>query len=155
MITMIKIMEMNKKEELRRLFFCGENMFFLPILLMIFSYSVDEVIQMTESEELKKLQKEMERKKQRIERKYSKVAKKRLQQLNEIIDPDKLIVDMDDNEFEVLLQKVRDAVELYVKESNKTIDISPDDLPFDTPDQNQQNNVQNGQEYQGEQQNYQ
>lgn len=109
---------------------------------------------MTEEEELKQLQAEMQKKKQKIERKYSKIAKKRLQQINEIIDPDKLIVDMDDNEFEVLLQKVRDAVELYVKESNKTIDISPDDLPFDTPDQNDKNTQGNGQQNYGEQ-NYQ
>lgn len=130
-------------------------MFFLPNLCEFFSYSVDEVNNMTEEEELKQLQVEMQKKKQKIERKYSKIAKKRLQQLNEIIDPDKLIVDMDDNEFASLLTKTRDAFELYEKESNKTIDISPDDLPFDTPDQNDENTQGNSQEYQGEQQNYQ
>lgn len=104
---------------------------------------------MTESEELKKLQEEMNKKKQRIERKYSKVAKKRLQQLNQIIDPNKLIVDMDDNEFASLLTKTRDAFELYERDSKKTIDITDDDLPFNNADQNQQNNGQNGQQNYG------
>lgn len=106
-------MEMNKKEELRRLFFCTENMFFLPILCEFFSYSVDEVNEMTESEELKKLQEEMNKKKQRIERKYSRVAKKRLQRINQIIYPQKLIVDMNDAEFESLLKSLRDAIGVY------------------------------------------
>ena len=129
-------------------------MFFLPNLCEFFSYSVDEVNNMTEEEELKQLQVEMQKKKQKIERKYSKIAKKRLQQLNEIIDPDKLIVDMDDNEFASLLTKTRDAFELYERDSKKTIDITDDDLPFNNADQNQQNNGQNGQQNYGEQ-NYQ
>lgn len=106
-------MEMNKKRRAAKALFLYENMFFLPILCEFFSYSVDEVIQMTESEELKKLQKEMERKKQRIERKYSKVAKKRLQRINQIIYPQKLIVDMNDAEFESLLKSLRDAIGVY------------------------------------------
>lgn len=126
-------------------------MFFLPILCEFFSYSVDEVNNMTEEEELKQLQAEMQKKKQKIERKYSKIAKKRLQQLNQIIDPNKLIVDMDDNEFEVLLQKVRDAFELYERDSKKTIDITDDDLPFNNADQSNRNVQGNGQQnYQGE-----
>lgn len=68
---------------------------------------------MTESEELKKLQQEMEKKKQKIERKYSKIAKKRLQQINKILYPQKLIVDMNDAEFESLLKSLRDAIGVY------------------------------------------
>lgn len=142
---------MNKKEELPRLFFCTENMFFLPILCGFFSYSLCEVNEMTEEEELKQLQAEMQKKKQKIERKYSKIAKKRLQQLNEIIDPNRLIVDMDDNEFESLLTKTRDAFELYERDSKKTIDITDDDLPFNNADQSNRNVQGNGQQnYQGE-----
>lgn len=152
---MIKIMGMNKKRRAAKALFLCENMFFLPFFCEFFSYSVDEVNEMTESEELKKLQEEMNKKKQRIERKYSRVAKKRLQQLNEIIDPNQLIVDMDDNEFASLLNKTRDAFELYERDSKKTIDITDDDLPFNSADHNQQNNVQgNGQQNYGEQ-NYQ
>lgn len=106
---------------------------------------------MTEEEELKQLQAEMQKKKQKIERKYSKIAKKRLQQLNEIIDPNRLIVDMDDNEFESLLTKTRDAFELYERDSKKTIDITDDDLPFNNADQSNRNVQGNGQQnYQGE-----
>ena len=150
-----KIMEINKKRRAAKALFLYENMFFLPILLMIFSYSLCEVNNMTEEQELKKLQQEMEKKKQKIERKYSKIAKKRLQQLNEIIDPNQLIVDMDDNEFASLLQKTRDAFELYERDSKKTIDITDDDLPFNNADQSNRNVQGNGQQnYQGEQ-NYQ
>lgn len=106
---------------------------------------------MTEEEELKQLQAEMQKKKQKIERKYSKIAKKRLQQINEIIDPNRLIVDMDDNEFESLLTKTRDAFELYERDSKKTIDITDDDLPFNNADQSNRNVQENGQQnYQGE-----
>lgn len=106
---------------------------------------------MTEEEELKQLQAEMQKKKQKIERKYSKIAKKRLQQINEIIDPNRLIVDMDDNEFESLLNKTRDAFELYERDSKKTIDITDDDLPFNNADQSNRNVQENGQQnYQGE-----
>lgn len=126
-------------------------MFFLPISCEFFSYSVDEVNNMTEEEELKQLQAEMQKKKQKIERKYSKIAKKRLQQLNQIIDPNRLIVDMDDNEFESLLTKTRDAFELYERDSKKTIDITDDDLPFNNADQSNRNVQVNGQQnYQGE-----
>lgn len=109
---------------------------------------------MTESEELKKLQQEMERKKQKIERKYSKIAKKRLQQINKIVSPDKLIVDMSDDEFKQLMSKIVDATQLYIDNENKTIDIDENDLPFDSADQNSQENGQNYQQNQGEQ-NYQ
>lgn len=104
---------MNKKRRAAKALFLYENMFFLPILLMIFSYSVDEVSNMTEEEELKQLQAEMQKKKQKIERKYSKIAKKRLQQINKILYPQKLIVDMNDAEFESLLKSLRDAIGVY------------------------------------------
>lgn len=109
---------------------------------------------MTESEELKKLQQEMEKKKQKIERKYSKIAKKRLQQINKIVSPDRLIVDMNDDEFKQLMIKITDGTQLYIDNKNKTIDIDENDLPFDNSDPNQQNNGQNYQQNQGEQ-NYQ
>lgn len=129
-------------------------MFFLPILCEFFSYSVDEVNNMTEEEELKQLQAEMQKKKQKIERKYSKIAKKRLQQINKIVSPDRLIVDMNDAEFKELMVKINRGAELYLNEENKTIDIDENDLPFNKPDQSSQENGQNGQVYQGEQ-NYQ
>ena len=106
---------------------------------------------MTEEEELKQLQAEMQKKKQKIERKYSKIAKKRLQQINKIVSPDKLIVDMSDDEFKQLMSKIVDATQLYIDNESKTIDIDENDLPFDSADQNGQNYQQN----QGEQQNYQ
>lgn len=68
---------------------------------------------MTEEEELKQLQAEMQKKKQKIERKYSKIAKKRLQRINQIIYPKKLIVDMNDVEFESLLRELQDAIGMY------------------------------------------
>ena len=109
---------------------------------------------MTEEEELKQLQAEMQKKKQKIERKYSKIAKKRLQQINKIVSPDRLIVDMNDAEFKELMVKINRGAELYLNEENKTIDIDENDLPFNKPDQSSQENGQNGQVYQGEQ-NYQ
>ena len=109
---------------------------------------------MTEEEELKQLQAEMQKKKQKIERKYSKIAKKRLQQINKIVSPDKLIVDMSDDEFKQLMSKIVDATQLYIDNESKTIDIDENDLPFDSADQNGQENGQNYQQNQGEQ-NYQ
>lgn len=149
-----KIMEMNKKRRAVKALFLYENMFFLPNLCEFFSYSVDEVNNMTEEEELKQLQAEMQKKKQKIERKYSKIAKKRLQQINKIVSPDRLIVDMNDAEFKELMVKINRGAELYLNEENKTIDIDENDLPFNKPDQSSQENGQNGQVYQGEQ-NYQ
>ena len=145
---------MNKKRRAVKALFLYENMFFLPNLCEFFSYSVDEVNNMTEEEELKQLQAEMQKKKQKIERKYSKIAKKRLQQINKIVSPDRLIVDMNDAEFKELMVKINRGAELYLNEENKTIDIDENDLPFNKPDQSSQENGQNGQVYQGEQ-NYQ
>ena len=109
-LMIVKIKE--KRRAAKALFLCRKY-FFLPILCEFFSYSLCEVIQMTESEELKKLQEEMNKKKQRIERKYSRVAKKRLQRINQIIYPRKLIVDMNDAEFESLLRELQDAIGMY------------------------------------------
>ena len=148
------IRKMNKKRRAVKALFLYENMFFLPNLCEFFSYSVDEVNNMTEEEELKQLQAEMQKKKQKIERKYSKIAKKRLQQINKIVSPDRLIVDMNDAEFKELMVKINRGAELYLNEENKTIDIDENDLPFNKPDQSSQENGQNGQVYQGEQ-NYQ
>lgn len=145
---------MNKKRRAVKALFLYENMFFLPNMCEFFSYSVDEVNNMTEEEELKQLQAEMQKKKQKIERKYSKIAKKRLQQINKIVSPDRLIVDMNDAEFKELMVKINRGAELYLNEENKTIDIDENDLPFNKPDQSSQENGQNGQVYQGEQ-NYQ
>lgn len=150
-LIMIKIKE---KRRAAKALFLYENMFFLPNLCEFFSYSVDEVNNMTEEEELKQLQAEMQKKKQKIERKYSKIAKKRLQQINKIVSPDRLIVDMNDAEFKELMVKINRGAELYLNEENKTIDIDENDLPFNKPDQSSQENGQNGQVYQGEQ-NYQ
>ena len=68
--------------------------------------------------------------------------------------PDKLIVDMSDDEFKQLMSKIVDATQLYIDNENKTIDIDENVLPFNSADQNQQNNGQNGQQNYGEQ-NYQ
>lgn len=61
---------------------------------------------MTEQEELEKLK---ERKK-KIELKYAKKAKRRLTEVNKIVSPKRLILDMNDREFKAFLQTLQQEI---------------------------------------------
>lgn len=86
---------------------------------------------MSEKEELEQIKKDAKEKKLRVELKYAKLAKKRLTDINQIVNPNKLIVDMNDAEYNKFLQVLRKEMD-YI---NQAV--------------NQQNNQQN---YQGNQQ---
>lgn len=86
---------------------------------------------MSEKEELEQIKKDAKEKKSRIELKYAKLAKKRLTDINKIVNPNKLIVDMNDAEYNKFLQVLKKEMD-YI---NQAV--------------NQQNNQQN---YQGNQQ---
>lgn len=86
---------------------------------------------MSEKDELEQIKKDAKEKKLRVELKYAKLAKKRLTDINQIVNPNKLIVDMNDAEYNKFLQVLRKEMD-YI---NQAV--------------NQQNNQQN---YQGNQQ---
>lgn len=86
---------------------------------------------MSEKEELEQIKKDAKEKKLRVELKYAKLAKKRLTDINKIVNPNKLIVDMTDVEYNKFLQVLKKEMD-YI---NQAV--------------NQQNNQQN---YQGNQQ---
>lgn len=86
---------------------------------------------MSEKEELEQIKKDAKEKKLRVELKYAKLAKKRLTDINQIVNPNKLIVDMNDAEYNKFLQVLKKEMD-YI---NQAV--------------NQQNNQQN---YQGNQQ---
>ena len=86
---------------------------------------------MSEKDELEQIKKDAKEKKLRVELKYAKLAKKRLTDINKIVNPNKLIVDMNDAEYAKLLQTLGKEMD-YI---NQAV--------------NQQNNQQN---YQGNQQ---
>ncbi|MCI6883375.1 MAG: hypothetical protein SPG88_13800 [Enterococcus hirae] len=86
---------------------------------------------MSEKEELEQIKKDAKEKKLRVELKYAKLAKKRLTDINKIVNPNKLIVDMNDAEYNKFLQVLKKEMD-YI---NQAV--------------NQQNNQQN---YQGNQQ---
>lgn len=86
---------------------------------------------MSEKEELEQIKKDAKEKKLRVELKYAKLAKKRLTDINKIVNPNKLIVDMTDAEYNKFLQVLKKEMD-YI---NQAV--------------NQQNNQQN---YQGNQQ---
>lgn len=86
---------------------------------------------MSEKEELEQIKKDAKEKKLRVELKYAKLAKKRLTDINQIVNPNKLIVDMTDAEYNKFLQVLKKEMD-YI---NQAV--------------NQQNNQQN---YQGNQQ---
>lgn len=62
--------------------------------------------QLTEQEELE----ELEAKKQKIELKYGKKAKKQLAQISKIVSPNKLIIDMTDDEFKMFLSTLQQEI---------------------------------------------
>lgn len=76
---------------------------------------------MSEKEELEKIKKDAKEKQLKVELKYAKIAKKRLTDINKIVSPDKLIVDMDKNDYakflEILRQEIR-WVNQAVKQQN-------------------------------------
>lgn len=76
---------------------------------------------MSEKEELEKIKKDAKEKQLKVELKYAKIAKKRLTDINKIVSPDKLIVDMDKNDYakflEILCQEIR-WVNQAVKQQN-------------------------------------
>ena len=86
---------------------------------------------MSEKEELEQIKKDAKEKKLRVELKYAKLAKKRLTDINKIVNPNKLVVDMNDAEYNKFLQVLKKEMD-YI---NQAV--------------NQQNNQQN---YQGNQQ---
>lgn len=86
---------------------------------------------MSEKEELEQIKKDAKEKKLKVELRYAKLAKKRLTDINQIVNPNKLIVDMNDAEYNKFLQVLRKEMD-YI---NQAV--------------NQQNNQQN---YQGNQQ---
>ena len=65
---------------------------------------------MTEKEELNKMKNEMEKKKLKIEVKYGKLAKRRLTEINKIINKNKLILDMSDDEFKSFLKMLNNKM---------------------------------------------
>lgn len=86
---------------------------------------------MSEKDELEQIKKDAKEKKLKVELKYAKLAKKRLTDINQIVNPNKLIVDMNDAEYNKFLQVLKKEMD-YI---NQAV--------------NQQNNQQN---YQGNQQ---
>lgn len=86
---------------------------------------------MSEKDELEQIKKDAKEKKLKVELKYAKLAKKRLTDINKIVNPNKLIVDMNDAEYNKFLQVLKKEMD-YI---NQAV--------------NQQNNQQN---YQGNQQ---
>ena len=76
---------------------------------------------MSEKEELEQIKKDAKEKKLRVELKYAKLAKKRLTDINKIVNPNKLIVDMNDaeyNKFLQVLKKEMDYINQAVNQQN-------------------------------------
>lgn len=76
---------------------------------------------MSEKEELEQIQKDAKEKKLKVELKYAKLAKKRLTDINKIVNPNKLIVDMNDaeyNKFLQVLKKEMDYINQAVNQQN-------------------------------------
>lgn len=76
---------------------------------------------MSEKDELEQIKKDAKEKKLKVELKYAKLAKKRLTDINEIVNPNKLIVDMNDaeyNKFLQVLKKEMDYINQAVNQQN-------------------------------------
>ena len=71
---------------------------------------------MSEKEELEQIKKDAKEKKLRVELKYAKLAKKRLTDINKIVNPNKLIVDMNDAEYNKFLQVLRKEMD-YINQA--------------------------------------
>ena len=77
---------------------------------------------MSEKEELEKIKKDAKEKQLKVELKYAKIAKKRLTDINKIVNPNKLIVDMNDAEYDKFLQvlkKEMDYINQAVNQQNQ------------------------------------
>lgn len=70
---------------------------------------------MSEKEELEQIKKDAKEKKLRVELKYAKLAKKRLTDINQIVNPNKLIIDMNDAEYNKFLQVLRKEMDYIVR----------------------------------------
>lgn len=93
---------------------------------------------MSEKEELEQIKKDAKEKKLRVELKYAKLAKKRLTDINKIVNPNKLIVDMNDAEYNKFLQVLKKEMDYINQAVNQ---------------QNNQQNYQNNQQKQNQQNN--
>lgn len=71
---------------------------------------------MSEKEELEQIKKDAKEKKLKVELKYAKLAKKRLTDINKIVNPNKLIVDMNDAEYNKFLQVLRKEMD-YINQA--------------------------------------
>ena len=71
---------------------------------------------MSGKEELEQIKKDAKEKKLRVELKYAKLAKKRLTDINKIVNPNKLIVDMNDAEYNKFLQVLRKEMD-YINQA--------------------------------------
>jgi len=71
---------------------------------------------MSEKEELEKIKKDAKEKQLKVELKYAKIAKKRLTDINKIVNPNKLIVDMNDAEYNKFLQVLRKEMD-YINQA--------------------------------------
>lgn len=93
---------------------------------------------MSEKEELEQIKKDAKEKKLRVELKYAKLAKERLTDINKIVNPNKLIVDMNDAEYNKFLQVLKKEMDYINQAVNQ---------------QNNQQNYQNNQQRQNQQNN--
>lgn len=93
---------------------------------------------MSEKEELEQIKKDAKEKKLKIELKYAKLAKKRLTDINQVVNPNKLIVDMNDAEYNKFLQVLKKEMDYINQAVNQ---------------QNNQQNYQNNQQRQNQQNN--
>lgn len=93
---------------------------------------------MSEKDELEQIKKDAKEKKLKVELKYAKLAKKRLTDINKIVNPNKLIVDMNDAEYNKFLQVLKKEMDYINQAVNQ---------------QNNQQNYQNNQQRQNQQNN--
>lgn len=93
---------------------------------------------MSEKDELEQIKKDAKEKKLKVELKYAKLAKKRLTDINQIVNPNKLIVDMNDAEYAKFLQVLKKEMDYINQAVNQ---------------QNNQQNYQNNQQRQNQQNN--
>lgn len=89
---------------------------------------------MSEKDELEQIKKDAKEKKLRVELKYAKIAKKRLTDINKIVNPNKLIVDMNDAEYAKFLQTLGKEMD-YINQA-----LSQQNYQGNQQRQNQQNN---------------
>lgn len=93
---------------------------------------------MSEKDELEQIKKDAKEKKLKVELKYAKLAKKRLTDINKIVNQNKLIVDINDAEYNKFLQVLKKEMDYINQAVNQ---------------QNNQQNYQNNQQRQNQQNN--